>query len=131
MKCSRWLLLWVLFPVSALAVTFVDVSLHGFECLDRYLYFKLLMWGPVVEELVFRAGLQTWLSRKIANPHFCNGLVSLVFALMHYASSGNLWSLTVFVPSIALGWTYQKTQSLACTIGLHILFNGLFLLLVC
>jgi membrane protease YdiL (CAAX protease family) len=39
--------------------------------------------------------------------------------------------LTVFVPSIALGWTYQKTQSLACTIGLHILFNGLFLLLVC
>jgi uncharacterized protein len=117
--------------MCAFATTSLGLILQPQECQDTRLYFKLLLWGPVVEELVFRAGLQKWLVQKTAHAQVANGITSTVFALMHYAISGNLTSLAVFLPSLALGWAYQKTNSLAWTIGLHMLFNLVFLLLMC
>jgi uncharacterized protein len=131
MKYSRGVFLLAMVPVCALAATSWGHQWQPQECLDARLYFKLLLWGPVVEELVFRAGLQKWLIRQTVSPHLANGITSSVFALMHYALSANPTSLAVFFPSIALGWIYQKTNSLAWAIGLHVFFNLLFLILMC
>jgi membrane protease YdiL (CAAX protease family) len=131
MKCSRSLSLLALLPICAFAATPFGLQLQAHECLDVRLYIKLLLWGPVVEELVFRAGLQKWLSQKIVSPNLANGVTSTVFALMHYALSGNLASLTVFVPSLVLGWVYQKTGSLARVIGLHTILNLTFMTFMC
>lgn len=131
MKYSLGVFLLAMVPICAVATTSWGLQWQAQECLDARLYFKLLLWGPVVEELVFRAGLQKWLIRQRVHPHLANGMASTVFALMHYALSANPASLAVFIPSIALGWIYQKTNSLAWAIGLHVFFNLLFLVLMC
>jgi membrane protease YdiL (CAAX protease family) len=118
-------------PICALSATFWGLGLLPAECLDMRFHFKLLLWGPVVEELVFRAGLLTWLATKINSKLMANGVTSALFAITHWAVSGNVATLLVFAPSIALGWAYQRTQSLILAIGLHILFNLTFFSLSC
>jgi membrane protease YdiL (CAAX protease family) len=118
-------------PVCAFSATVLGLQLLPQECLDTRFQFKLLLWGPVVEELVFRAGLLAWLSVKMNSKLVANGVTSVVFALVHFVVSGNLATLAVFVPSIALGWAYQRTQSLILAISLHIFFNLTFFSLLC
>jgi uncharacterized protein len=128
----RYLLLvcWMV-PIGT-AVAALHVSgLQPQECFDARFHFKLLLWGPVVEELVFRAGLQKLLMRKVEHSFVAIGITSVVFSLMHYGLSGNLESLAVFVPSVALGWVYQRTGSLLWTIALHIAFNLMFVVRTC
>lgn len=131
MRLSRWVWVFAAVPMCAFATTSLGLFLQPQECQDTRLYFKLLLWGPVVEELVFRAGLQKWLVQKTTRVHVSNCISSTVFALMHYGISGNLLSLAVFLPSLALGWAYQTTNSIAWAMGLHMLFNLVFLLLMC
>jgi uncharacterized protein len=131
MKYSQGVFVLAMVPLCAFADTSWGLQWQPQECLDARLYFKLLLWGPVVEELVFRAGLQKWLTRQTVGLHWANAITSSVFALMHYALSANPTSLAVFIPSIALGWIYQKTNSLAWAIGLHVFFNLVFLILMC
>jgi uncharacterized protein len=131
MRYSRWIWVLTAVPLCAFATTSLGLFLQPQECQDTRLYFKLLLWGPIVEELVFRAGLQKWLVQKTARMLVANCITSTVFALMHYALSGNVASLAVFLPSLALGWAYQKTNAIAWAMGLHILFNLVFLLLMC
>jgi uncharacterized protein len=89
------------------------------------------LWGPIVEELVFRAGLQKILMHQKWPGLTANGIVSLIFSLAHYALSGNPVMLAVFVPSLLLGWIYQKTDSLVWVVGLHSFFNSAFLVGMC
>jgi uncharacterized protein len=130
MRYSLGIFLLAIVPICAFATTPLALQLQPQECVDSRLYFKLLLWGPIVEELVFRAGLQKWLVQKVS-PYLANCIASGVFALMHYALSGNPVSLAVFVPSLFLGWVYQKTNSLAWVIGVHMLFNLIFLATAC
>jgi membrane protease YdiL (CAAX protease family) len=118
-------------PVSAWAAQVVGLGLQAHECRDMTLYFKLLVWGPVVEELVFRAGLQKWLMHRLSNAWVANCTTSFLFAGMHYALAGHLATGLVVVPSIALGWAYSKTNSLALVIGLHASFNLVFIAWSC
>jgi uncharacterized protein len=89
------------------------------------------MWSPVVEELVFRAGIQKFLSQQKLAPLLANCTTSLVFALTHFTISGNPAMLMVIAPSLLLGWTYQKTSSLVWTMVLHSVLNWVFLAGMC
>lgn len=127
MKCSRWGVMLAMVPVSAWAAQTLGLGLQAHECGDMTVYFKLLLWGPVVEELVFRAGLQKWLTYRWASAKWANCVVSCLFGLTHYALSGHLLAWLVVIPSLALGWVYSKTNSIALAIGLHIFFNFAFI----
>lgn len=135
MKCSRGVAIWAVVPVSAWAAQTWGPGLQAHECRDMTVYFKLLLWGPVVEELVFRAGLQRWLtyllSRRLSGAWLANCMTSFVFGLMHYTLTGQPALWLVIVPSIALGWAYSKTNSLALAIGLHASFNLAFIAWTC
>lgn len=131
MKYSLGGFLLAIVPMCAFATTIWGLGLQAQECQDTRLYFKLLLWGPIVEELVFRAGLQKWLAQKLGRPYLANVLSSFMFALMHYALSGNLATLLVFLPSMLLGWVYQKTNSLMWAIVLHSIFNLMFVTITC
>ncbi len=126
MKCSRWTVL-AMVPVSAWAGQMLALGLQADECMDMTVYFKLLIWGPAVEELVFRVGLQKWLTHQLANAWRANCVVSCLFGITHYALSGHLAVWLVIIPSLALGWVYGKTNSIALAIGLHIVFNLAFI----
>jgi membrane protease YdiL (CAAX protease family) len=131
MRCSRWGVVLVVVPASAWAAQAWGLGLQVHECRDTAVYFKLLLWGPVVEELVFRAGLQKWLTHRLARAWLANGITSFLFAGMHCASTGQPATWLVIVPSIALGWAYSKTNSLALAIGLHASFNLAFMAWTC
>ncbi len=85
----------------------------------------------MVEELVFRAGLQNLLMRQKWTALTANGTVSIIFSLAHFSLSGNPATLAVFAPSLLLGWVYQKTDSLAWIVGLHSFFNLIFIAGMC
>jgi membrane protease YdiL (CAAX protease family) len=130
LNCSKYG--WVLVVMPSLALAQISVlGLQPNECNELISYFKLLLWGPIVEELIFRAGLQQWLSRKWRSKLWANVVSSCVFSLLHSLTTGQLIALWVFVPSILLGAFYSKSQSVILTIFLHAFFNLIYVLWAC
>jgi uncharacterized protein len=120
---------WV--PVGAWAGASLGFDVPPAQCSDTWFHLKLLLWGPIVEEIVFRAGLQRRLMGYFHNHWTANGFASVVFSLVHYALSPTVGSLLIFIPSVVLGWIYQTTGKVAWTIALHSVFNLLFILYMC
>ncbi len=81
---------------------------------------------PVVEEMLFRGYLQTWL-RGFWNSKISIVVTSVIFAVFHYSFQQG-WSniellISLFVLSLFLGLIYEKKESLWAPIGLHVTFN--------
>lgn len=86
----------------------------------------LLLAAPLLEEGLFRAGLQESLLRRwptATHGRRSRGLTTLAFAACHAVTRGPLLGLAVVVPAWFLGQVYDHQRSLtACTL-LHALFN--------
>lgn len=84
----------------------------------------IAIFTPIIEEIIFRAGLYRFLKNKMrAVPAAV--LSSVIFALMHDAPAS-------YLPLTVLGcvfcWSYEKTGRLAAPICVHALFNASTLL---
>ena len=92
----------------------------------------LLLAAPVLEETVFRAGLQEALLRRLspgtAAAATANALTALAFMAAHLALRPSGLSALTAVPALALGALYQRSRQLAPCIALHALFNAIWLL---
>ena len=75
---------------------------------------------PVFEELLFRGMLQTMIRSLVVKPWISIAIVSLVFSMIH--SSPAHWP-ALFVLSMCLGYSYEKSGSLFRPIFIHALFN--------
>lgn len=85
-----------------------------------------IIMGPLVEELIFRGFIQGYLCQRMTA---AAGVLfaSLVFAALHW----NLYASTqVFFLSLALGYIYHRTQSLAAPVALHGLHNAIQVLVL-
>ena len=91
-----------------------------------------IILGPVLEELVFRGLLQTWLLH-------CGGrrarwavivFASAIFASVHLGAT--TWHALpgLFVLGLTLGWLYERTGSLLSPILVHAGFNTLNIAMV-
>lgn len=82
--------------------------------------------APVVEEVVFRGYLQSALRRHL--PAWgAISVAALVFAIIH----GSLILLPIyFIIGAGLGYVYERTASVYAAIGLHMVNNVLFSILV-
>jgi len=97
----------------------------------------LIVWVyPVLEEVVFRGGLQAGLATlkpftglMYLGISAANVLTSLIFALFHLINQPPLWAAAVFVPSLVFGWAKDRYQSLQPCIALHVFYNLGFVLL--
>jgi len=89
----------------------------------------LVIWQPFWEELLFRGiiqgqiykrswGQRAWL--KISN---ANIVSSLAFAALHIAYNPNLWSVSVFIPSLVFGYFRERHNSIYSAFALHSLYN--------
>jgi len=84
--------------------------------------------APIVEELVFRMGLQSALLRLFGNPWPAILLTSLAFAGLHSSVlPAHAWHAlaTLFVLSMCLGVAFERTGRLGVPIAMHIAFNTL------
>lgn len=82
----------------------------------------LLLVAPVLEEIVFRAGLQASLVRRGWQPGLAIVLASAAFAAWHLAAGQGLAALAVFLPSLVFGHAYAR-HGLACAMACHSWFN--------
>ncbi len=90
---------------------------------------------PMMEELLFRGFLQTWLMKYLSiNTSIV--ITSLIFAGFHFASQQSWYNIQIvgalFILSLFLGYIYVRQGSLWAPIALHSLFNfigvmGIFL----
>jgi membrane protease YdiL (CAAX protease family) len=90
------------------------------------LFFIVVIVAPVFEEIVFRGVLLPFMVRRTG---FWPGilLISLIFGGMHF----HLPSLfPLFLLSVLFSLAYARTQSLLVPIGMHILFNGVTVVLL-
>ncbi len=87
---------------------------------------------PILEEFVFRGGIQhalrqkTLFSTSTAGLSLANVATSVLFAAMHLINQPPLWAASVFFPSLIFGWAKDRFGNIqACTV-LHIVYNAGF-----
>ncbi|GAB3670399.1 hypothetical protein GCM10028792_01000 [Salinisphaera aquimarina] len=94
----------------------------------------LILVTPVLEEIVFRAGLQDALatrgSYRLAGLTLANVLTALMFCLVHLFRHAPAWALATIVPALVFGWAYERHPRLVAPILLHALYNLAYLVLL-
>jgi len=82
----------------------------------------LLVAAPLLEEIVFRGGLQELLLARIPAPA-ANAATTAAFALAH-GLARSWWLAAAVVPvAAALGWLYERERRLAPCVAAHAAMN--------
>ena len=79
--------------------------------------------APIAEELLFRGWIYTSL-RALVGVRWGILVSAILFALAHWEST-HLYALAVFPVGLALGYVRQRADSIAASITLHSLYNGI------
>lgn len=101
---------------------------------DPLVLLNLLLLYPLVEELLFRGGIQELLLKRsgLAVRNFgishANFITSILFVGLHFIHHPPAWAMAVFVPSLVLGHMRERYISLLVPISLHVFFNCIYLL---
>lgn len=108
-----------------LAVQFLKMTL-GYPVLFVLALLSIIVLAPLVEELLFRGFLQSFIRQHLGSKQAIV-MTSLLFSLFHYSADQKISNLTIvgslFVFSLFLGFVYEKRGSLFAPIFLHSLFN--------
>lgn len=100
-----------------------------------WLYVVLIY--PVLEEIVFRGGLQSALLKKTVFQRslgsvpltLANLVTTVIFAAFHLLNQPPLWAVLVIPPSLVFGWMRERHDSVLPSIILHIVYNAGFVAL--
>lgn len=96
-----------------------------------WLLVSLVLWQPLVEELLFRGILQgqlvntRWGARSYQGISVANIASSVAFAAIHMVNNPALLSLSVLVPSLLYGYFRDRFTSCIPAIVLHCAYNGM------
>jgi uncharacterized protein len=84
-----------------------------------WIFFSAVIMAPLLEELIYRVVLQTWLQR-IVPPREALFAVAVIFAAVH-----RLPDAIPLVPlALILGYVYQQRRCFLSVVLIHMLFNG-------
>lgn len=96
-------------------------------------FLKLALIYPVLEEIVFRGGIQSLLlerpslrKNKLFAISSANVITSILFAAAHLLHQSLLWASLVFFPSLIFGWARERYDSVLPSIVLHAFYNAGF-----
>lgn len=88
----------------------------------------IIILVPVIEELLFRGFLQSWLITRFP-PLVSIVISSLIFTGVHFSPSQGIANVELmtglFLLALFLGYLYQRQGSLWAPIGLHCTFNAI------
>lgn len=94
------------------------------------LWFSLVIWQPLVEEVLFRGILQGqfrkthWGQRAWLNISAANVVTSMLFVSVHMINNPPLFSISVIIPSLLFGYFRDSCNSIYPAILLHSAFNA-------
>lgn len=112
-------------PVDQVAVKFLKATME-YPLLFSVTAFLIIFVVPIMEELLFRGYLQTWLKQQVG-VYYAIFLTSVIFASFHFSISQGISNIellsSLFILSCFLGFLYERQQSLVASIGLHVTFN--------
>lgn len=92
---------------------------------------SILIWQPLIEELLFRGIIQgqltkyEWCRQAIFKITSANVVTSILFAGMHMLNNTPIWSLTIFIPSLLLGYFRDTFNSVYPSMVLHSIYNAI------
>ncbi|KQQ88078.1 JDVT-CTERM system glutamic-type intramembrane protease [Massilia sp. Leaf139] len=86
----------------------------------------LLVLAPLLEEAVFRAGLQEALQRRW-RPQPANAVTALAFGLAHALARADAAAFAAALPALLIGAVYARTGRLRYCVALHAAMNALWL----
>ena len=113
-------------PLAGAAVLLAALALaaagHGPQRLA-----VLLLIAPLLEEAIFRAGLQEALLRRWQHPLLANVVTAVAFGLAHAALRGEAIAFAAALPALLIGALYQRTGRLRHCIVLHAAMNAAWL----
>lgn len=110
-------------PVLACSVLLAVAVLTVWNQGDLHLL-VLLVLAPLLEEAVFRAGLQeAMLRRWSTRPWLANGVTAAAFGLAHASVRDDAAALAVALPALLIGQVYQRTGRLRLCVALHAALN--------
>lgn len=95
-----------------------------------------LLWAPLLEEIVFRAGLhRAWLRRPEAASSWLqissvNLGVALVFGLAHALWRSGWIGLATVPVALGIGWVFEKTGRVRDCVLIHAACNAIWLALM-
>lgn len=84
-----------------------------------------IVGAPIVEEMMYRVFLQTAILRAWGRPWPAILVTALLFAAIHISIVEPYALPTLFVLGAAMGLAYERTKSPVVPITMHVLFNGL------
>ncbi len=89
---------------------------------------------PLLEEIVFRSGLQTWLLRRWPPRKSwitrANAMTAATFGVMHLWFHPPLWALATVLPALLFGWFYERHARLSTPVILHGACNAAYFTLL-
>jgi membrane protease YdiL (CAAX protease family) len=95
---------------------------------------KVLLLSPVLEELIFRGGVQTLLDRTVFGARLVvrgvtvgNVLTSALFAAAHLWVAPPALAAAIFLPSLVFGRLRQLYPSLLPAVIVHGVYNACYL----
>lgn len=94
------------------------------------LLFSSLIYAPVVEELICRAGIFYVLTIRFnVNSKLVVIISAIIFSIMHLVKMKNnflvqiYWFTIYFLLGMICGYIYKKTDNILCAIIMHLLWN--------
>jgi len=100
------------------------------------IFFIMVVWQPIIEELFFRGFLHGqlnrnhWFFKSFFGFTVTNLIVSVLFVCAHLFAQPLEWALAVFVPSLIFGWFRDRYSSIYPSVVLHSFYNAIFLIFV-
>ncbi len=86
-----------------------------------------VLGAPLAEEILFRGFLQSAFRGWLGGPWAAIGCSSLLFTLVHVGDATGMGApgvAAIFVLSLGLGWSFERSRSIAAPIVMHMLFNA-------
>ncbi|MDE1948547.1 MAG: JDVT-CTERM system CAAX-type protease, partial [Burkholderiales bacterium] len=84
----------------------------------------LLVFAPLFEECVFRAGVQEALLRRSVAPGVANLVTAALFGAVHVAMRGEASAWAVVLPALVVGAAYGRWRRLRICVVLHAAMNA-------
>ena len=98
-----------------------QMTQHPGTALQFVLVLLAVVVAPLTEEMIFRGLFQTMIRSYVGRPWPAIAMTSILFALVHADLAH--WP-ALFVLSLGLGYSYEKSGSLLRPIFMHAFFNG-------